>query len=168
MTTLKILRNSGLTSSVRNTIDQLFENTKVDTELCRGVIAEKPEAVIDAFEMVQNAYAKRIRNHLNIQQLVFDSDTDLEAARKVTGKMVDAIGDYQVVTGLSEVKSGGFVTTVVTNPVSFRGGKNFHDNNSNYRKMLKELTDDGIRIRINDRALFDNADLSKAYLDKSE
>ncbi len=46
------------------------------------------------------------------------------------------IGDYQVVIGLSEVKSGGFVTTVVTNPVSYRGGRNFYDNNSNYRKML--------------------------------
>ena len=110
------------------------------------------------------AYEKRIKNHVCIQQLVFDEDTEIETAKKITEEFVDSVGDrFQVVTGLSRNEGGGCTMTMVTNQVSYVGGKGFYDNNGNYARILKEMSEKGIRISAKEKVYFDNKDLKKAY-----
>ena len=112
--TLNIIRDRKLTGSVRTAMELLYGNTEVDPDLCRGIIADSAEKAAEAFELVDQAYDKRIKNHVSIQQLVFDRDMQLDSAKRITEEAVDRIGDrFQVVTGISKDLDGRYVMTMM-------------------------------------------------------
>ena len=165
MITLNIIRNREMTEGVEKAINELFSNTQICPELCNAVIPDKAETVTGSFELVQNAYDKRICKHVSIQQLVFDKDTDDGIVENITSQVVDAIGsDYQIVTGMSKAEDGRCIATLITNPVAYTGGRHFYDNNTRYERLLRDLWGRSIKMCVKDTVFFDNKDLKNAYM----
>ncbi len=153
-----------MTEGVERAINELFSNTQICPELCRAVLPDKADTIIDSFKLVQNAYDKRICKHVSIQQLVFDKGTDDGIVENITSQVVDAVGsDYQIVTGMSKADDGRCIATLVTNTVAYTGGRLLYDNNTRYERLLRDLSDRNIKMCVKDTVLFDNRDLKKAY-----
>lgn len=164
MIALNIIRNREMTSDVEKVVNDLFSNTQICPELCYAVIPDSSDAVIDGFKFIQDVYDKRITKHVNIQQVVFDQKSNDDTVKSVTRQVVDAIGgDFQVVTGISELSDGRKISTIITNPVSYVSGRHFYDNNTQYKQFIRDLSGRDVRIVVKDTVFFDNSDLKKAY-----
>lgn len=105
-----------------------------------GVFSNSTDAVVEGFRMVQSAQQRYLRIRVHHMELRIEAWKAQEEVIQVADKM----GRYFCQLGFQAFAMAvkypnGYLVEIIVNAVSYVDGRAFHDNNRNYREVLRYL-----------------------------